>query len=86
MGIPLGITSSAVGLKICAATTGIKKKKSIIRKKEKKHGKIVLLANTKWNTLEVIIPILLIKTFISHDEFVLVNNVLKEYVWYKRKI
>ena len=44
-----------------------------------------MLANTKWNTLEVLIPKLLIKTFISHDEFALVNNVLKEYVWYKRK-
>ena len=36
IGIPIGITSSAVGLKICAVTAGIKKYKPIIKKKEKK--------------------------------------------------
>ena len=33
--ILVGITSSAVGLKICIVTAGIKKYKSIIKKKEK---------------------------------------------------
>ena len=37
VGIPTGIMSSAVGLKICAITAGIKKYKSIIKKKKKKH-------------------------------------------------
>ena len=32
---PVGITSSAIGLKICAITTGIKKYKSIIKKKKR---------------------------------------------------
>ena len=37
-GIPAGITSSAVGLKICVITAKTKKYKSIIkRKKKKKH-------------------------------------------------
>ena len=36
VGIPIGITSSAIGLKICAVTPGIKKYKSIIKKKKKK--------------------------------------------------
>ena len=35
IGIPIGITSSAKGLKTCAITAGIKKYKSIIKKKEK---------------------------------------------------
>ena len=34
LGIPIGITSSAIGLKVCAITTGIKKYKSIIKKKK----------------------------------------------------
>ena len=34
--VPIGITSSAVGLKICAITAGIKKYKSIIKKNKKK--------------------------------------------------
>ena len=46
IGIPIGITSSAIGLKICAIAAGIKKYESIIKKK-KKHDKIALLAKTK---------------------------------------
>ena len=41
--VPAGITSSAVGIKNCAITAGIKKYKSIIKKKKRKHDKIVLL-------------------------------------------
>ena len=43
----MGITSSAIGLKICAITAGIKKYKSIIKEKKKKHDKMVLLAKSK---------------------------------------
>ena len=34
LGIPIGITSSAIQLKICAIAAGIKKYKSIIKKKK----------------------------------------------------
>ena len=34
IGISVGITSSAIGLKTCARTTGIKKYKSVIKKTE----------------------------------------------------
>ena len=64
-------------IKICAITTGIKKYKSIIKKKRKKHNKIVLLAKNKLNSIEVLISKALIDSYISHDEFVLINNVLK---------
>ena len=37
LGIPIGITSSVIGLKICPITAGIKKYKSIIKKKKKKQ-------------------------------------------------
>ena len=40
-GMPTGITSSAIGVKICAITAKIKKYKSIINKNEKKHDKIL---------------------------------------------
>ena len=50
VGVPVGIASSAVGLKICAITAGIKKCNSIIKKKRKKHDKIVSLA--KINSLQ----------------------------------
>ena len=35
IGIPIGITSSAIGLKICAIAAGIKKYKSIIKEQKK---------------------------------------------------
>ena len=75
----VGITSSAVGINICAITVGIKKYKSIIKKKKKKHDKLVLLGKDKLNTIEVLISKALIDSYISHDEFVSVNNVLREY-------
>ena len=53
VGISVGITSSAVGIKICAITAGIKRYKSIIKKKKKKHDKIVLLAKTNLNSIVV---------------------------------
>ena len=55
VGIPIGITSPAVGLNICVITAGIENYKSIIKKKKKKHGKIVLLAKSKFNSIEVLV-------------------------------
>ena len=52
--------------------------KSIIKKKRKKHDKIVLLAKSKLNSIEVLISKALIDSNISHDEYVLINNVPKE--------
>ena len=53
--ITVGVTSSAVALKICAINAGIKNYKSIIKKKKKKHDKIILLAKNKLNTIEILI-------------------------------
>ena len=77
--ILIGITSSTIGLKICTIHARIKKYKSIINKKKKKHDRIVLLAKTKLNSLDVLISKALIESDISHDEFILVNEVLKTY-------
>ena len=86
VGISIGITSCAIGLKNCAITAAIKKYKSIIKKKSKKHDKIVLLAKSKLNRIEVLSSKPLIGSVISHDEFVLINNVLKEYNEMKEEI
>ena len=80
------MASSGIGLKIYAITAGIKKYKSIIKKKKKKHDKIVLLAKSKLNSIEVLISKALIDSNISHDEFVLINNVLKEFYDMKEEI
>ena len=86
IGIPTGITSSAIGLKMCAIAAGIKKYKSIIKKKKKKHEKIVLLAKSELNILEILISNLLIDSVIGHDEFVLINDMLKEHGEMKEQI
>ena len=66
-GIPIGITSSVTGLKICAMAAGIEKYKSTIKKKKKKHNKILLLAKSKLNSIEVLISKALIESVISHN-------------------
>ena len=76
-GIPVEITSSTIG--IFAIAEGIKKYKSINKKKKKKHDKIVLLRKSKLNSIEVLISKALIDSNISHDGFVLRNNGLKEF-------
>ena len=76
---PIGITSSAIGLKICVITAGIKTYKSISNKKKKKHDKVILLARSTSNSIEVLISKVLIDSNISHQEFALINNVLKEF-------
>ena len=64
------ITSSAIGIKIY---------KLIINKKKKKHDIIVLSTKDKLNSIEVLISKAVIDASICYDEFVLINNVVKEY-------
>ena len=84
LGISIGIASSAIGLKICVITAGIKKYKAISKKK--KYDKIVLLVKSKLNSIVVLISKGLIDSNISQEEIVLINNVLKEYVDMKEEI
>ena len=76
VGIPEGSASSAVGWKTWKS---IKKYKSIIKKKKKKHNKTVFLAKSKLNKIEVLISKSFIDSVIIQDKFVLINNVLKKY-------
>ena len=83
LGIPIEITSSAIGLETLL-TAVIKKYKSIIKKAKKKHDKMVLFA--KANNIKVLISKFLIDFYVSHNEFVLVNNAIKEYDNIKEEI
>ena len=67
-------------IKNCVLTAGIKKCKPINKKKKKKHDKILLTAKSEWNSTEVQISNkALIDSSICHDEFLLIDNVLKEF-------
>ena len=79
----IGVMSSAVRLKICVITTGIKNYKSIMKKK---HDKLVLLTISKLNSIEVLISKALIDSNVSHDEFVLRDVVLKTFYEMKKEI
>ena len=70
VGIPIGIMSSAVGIKIIAITAGIRNYKSIIKEKEKNMIKLVLLAKTKLNNIEFLISEALIDSlFVAMNFF-----------------
>ena len=55
-------------------------------KNKKKHNKIVLLAKSKLNRIEVLISKTLIDSVISHDKFISINNVVKKYNKMKEEI
>ena len=79
--------SSAIGLNICVITAGIKKYKSINKKNKNKIVlSKVLLAKSKLNSIVVLISQVLINSNIRHDEFVLINNVVKEFYDMKKEI
>ena len=84
IGIPIGIKSSAVGLEICTITTGIKNCKLIFKEKKKEHVKTVLLVKSKSNSKWI--SKAFINTIISHDKFVILNNVQKKYEEMKEQI
>ena len=75
IGAPVGIASAILTL-IFSLTTGIiKKLLNITRKKKKKHDKILMLAESKLNSIETLISQTLIVMDISHEEFI---AILKE--------
>ena len=73
-------------MKLYAITAAIKKCKSINKKNKVKHDKIIPLAKSKLNSIEVLISKTLIDSNISNDEFILTNNVLKEVYDMEEKI
>ena len=83
VGIPIGITSSTIGLNTCIITAGFKRYKSV-QVKKKRH-KIILWAKSKLNSIKTLISKALIDSNISHDEFV-VMKVGKEFYDTKEEI
>ena len=54
--------------------------------KKKKHDKIELLAKSKLTRKEVLISQVLINSVITHNEFVLINNLRKECKYVEEEI
>ena len=79
-------TSSAVGLPICVTATGIKKYKSIIKKKKKKHDKILSLAKSNLSGIGILIFKALNDSNVSHNKVCLINKVPKELDDFKKEM
>ena len=75
IGVAAGIASASFNL-IFSITAGIiKKLLSTTIKKKKKHDQILMLAKSKYNSIEALISQALIDIDISHKEFI---TILKE--------
>ena len=81
IGAPVGIASASFTL-IFSLTTGIiKKLLDITRNKKKKHDQILMLAESKFNSIETLMSQALVDLDISREEFIMI---LKEKDRYKR--
>ena len=76
--VPVGITNSAVGFKICETMV-------VINKKRNTHDKMVLLRKVKLDTVGLLICDSLFESYINYVEFFSINNVLREYYEMKEK-
>ena len=79
IGAPVGIASASFTL-IFSITTGIiKKLLNITRNEKKKHDKILMLAESKLNSIESLISQALNDLDISHQEFIIILNEKDKY-------
>ena len=75
VGIPAGVISASLTLVFSLTTEIIKKLWKETRKKKKKHSKIIMLTQSKLNSIESLISQESIDLGISHEEFkALVNE------------
>ena len=79
IGIPVGVTNFARGLKIRAINGEIQTYNWIMKKKKMKHDKSALLAKSNLNVIEGLISKTLFDANVSHYGFILANNMSKEY-------
>ena len=79
IGVPAGIASACFTL-IFSITTGIiKKLLNITRNKKKRHDKVLMLAESKLNSIESLISQALNDLDISHQEFIIILNEKDKY-------
>ena len=78
-GAPAGIASTCFTLIFSITTEIIKKILNITRNKKKKHYKILMLAESKLNSIESLISQALNDLDISHQEFIIILNEKDKY-------
>ena len=68
IGAPVGIASASFTLIFSLITGIIKKLLNILRKKKKKHDKILMLAKSKFNNIEILISQALMKNLLQFSK------------------
>ena len=86
IGAPIGIESSSFTLVFSLTIGIIKKLLNTTRKKKKKHNQILVLAKSKFNSIDVLISQKLINMDISHGEFITIFNEKDRYEKKKENI
>ena len=86
IGIPAGVISASFTLVFSLTTRIIKKLLEETRKKKKKHSKIIMLAKSKLNSIESLMPQALIDLDISHEEFKTIVNEKEKYDQMKESV
>ena len=86
IGAPIGIASASLSLAFSLCTGIGKKLLKATRIKEKKYNKIVMLAKSKLNSIEIKISEALISNQISHEEFITIINEERNYRELKENI
>ena len=79
IGTSVGIVSASFTLMFSLSTGIIKKLLNITRKKKKKYDKILMLAESKFNTIETLISQALNDLDITHEEFKMILNEKDKY-------
>ena len=86
IGTLVGIASASVTLVFSLTTRIMKKLLSMTRKKKKKHDQILMLAKSKFNSIETLISQALIDMDISHEEFIAIFKEKDRYEKMKENI
>ena len=86
IGAPVRISSASFTLVFSLTTGIIKKLLSTTRKKKKKHDQILMLAKSKFNSIETLISQVLNDMEISHEEFITIFKEKDRYEKMKENI
>ena len=86
IGAPIGITSASLSLAFSLCTGLVKKLLKATRNKQKKHNRIVMLARSKFKSIESKISEALIRNQISHEDFIAIINKERNYRELKESI
>ena len=75
IGIPAGITGASLTLIFTKCTSISKSLLKVTKKRKKKHNKIIELAKSKLNTIDILLSSAINDSEISHEEF---SNIITE--------